>query len=226
MMDMIVKLAEEKYIFKYQETKSYSEAVLKLWEEHLNEEMISHGSQEWRNERYWNEECDMVLKYYNKTLQFVYQNYSKKKVKPGQTPFMSLDELSMICSQMGLDQMEHWPATESLFAYNLAMQTQVDELCSDRIFQMSITEFYEAVARLAEKASFLPLPGAPGVQNVDDESEWPLIKRKDLKLGYKMEGFVIKMLQFCTTPTQRSTQPHYEKSIFWVDPDDSEYEED
>lgn len=55
---------------------------------------------------------------------------------------------------------------------------------------MSVVEFYEAMARLAEKACFMPLEGAPGIENMDDEAEWPLQKRRELKLAYKMEGFV------------------------------------
>lgn len=34
-MDMIVRLAEEKYINKYKYTKNYFEAVESLWNEHL-----------------------------------------------------------------------------------------------------------------------------------------------------------------------------------------------
>lgn len=34
-MDLIVKLAEEKYILKQQITKNYAEAVKKLWTENL-----------------------------------------------------------------------------------------------------------------------------------------------------------------------------------------------
>lgn len=43
---------------------------------------------------------------------------------------------------------------------------------------MGLVEFYEAVARLAEKACFMPLEGTPGIENIEDEAEWPLQKRK------------------------------------------------
>lgn len=41
-----------------------------------------------------------------------------------------------------------------------------------------MVEFYEAIARLAEKACFLPLEGIEGVENLEDEAAWPLAKRK------------------------------------------------
>lgn len=81
---------------------------------------------------------------------------------------------------------------------------------------MTMVEFYEAIARLAEKACFLPLEGIEGVENLEDEAAWPLAKRKyiskkhkiffiifniykliyikrELHLAYKMEGFLMKM---------------------------------
>ncbi|KRW99368.1 hypothetical protein PPERSA_02480 [Pseudocohnilembus persalinus] len=223
-MDIIYKLAEEKYIQEYKTTKSISEAIKMLWDEHLKEEMTSYSSQVWRIQRYWNEKCDTVLKGYKKIIDNVYKDYSKKKVKPGQPPFMCLDELQNICIQMGLDELDHWSSSEHLFSFNLSMMTQVDELCSDRIFQMSLVEFYEAIGRLAEKASFLPLEGVPDLENLDNESKWPLSKRKELPLGYKMEGFIMVMLQRCCSPLFKQNMPKYNKSIFWVDPDESDYD--
>mmetsp|Transcript_6520 Transcript_6520/g.891 ORF Transcript_6520/g.891 Transcript_6520/m.891 type:complete len:85 (+) Transcript_6520:63-317(+) len=84
MMDILVKLAEEKYILKYKSTKIYAEAVKSLWDEHLFEEVNKYNSQKWRNDKYWVEECDIVLKNYRRGIEFVYLNNSKKKVKPGQ----------------------------------------------------------------------------------------------------------------------------------------------
>ena len=38
-------------------------------------------------------------------------------------------------------------------AFNLSMMVQIDELNSDRMFQMSFVEFLEALARMAEAVS-------------------------------------------------------------------------
>jgi NLR family CARD domain-containing protein 3 len=65
---------------------------------------------------------------------------------------MSLDEFQEIFKQADL-------MTESIVekdlksAFCISMMTQVDELNSDRIFQMSVLEFMEALARVADKLS-------------------------------------------------------------------------
>lgn len=42
-----------------------------------------YDPQVWRNNRYFNESCDTVLKAYKKIIDHVYKRFSKKKVKPG-----------------------------------------------------------------------------------------------------------------------------------------------
>ena len=61
---------------------------------------------------------------------------------------MSIDEFNGVLQQTGLYE-EDGPV-HYLSAYNNAMQTQIDELWTDKIFQMNIYEFYEAIARVAE----------------------------------------------------------------------------
>jgi len=47
------------------------------------------------------------------------------------------------------------------------MMTQIVEMSSGRIFQMSLLEFYEAIARLAEEAN---LPPGSGLYSEDELS--------------------------------------------------------
>ena len=85
MMELIVRIAEEKYINKYQKTKNYFEAVEMLWEDNLIAEFsnLKYDTQIWRNERYFNEDCDYCLKNYKRIIDYIYKKYSVKKVKPG-----------------------------------------------------------------------------------------------------------------------------------------------
>lgn len=83
----------------------------------------------------------------------MYNKYSQKKVNPGQKKFMCLDEAIDICKLSELFQKTSLQEVDICQCYNLAMQTQVDELTQQRIFQMSSLEFYECMARIAEKAS-------------------------------------------------------------------------
>ena len=151
-LEVWVRMAEQKYITSGNIT-SYAEAVEKILEEHLLPFITSndtlYNAQKWREDRYWNEECDTVLKSYLPILQGLYKRYSGLKSKPGQKKFTSLEELNKLAtdSQILNDNLVDRDVT---IAFNLSMMTQVDELNSDRIFQMTFIEFVEALARVAE----------------------------------------------------------------------------
>lgn len=62
-----------------------------------------------------------------------------------------------------------------MLAYYLSMQTQIDELSSDKHTQMVFVEFIEALARVAEKASLVSLNSKEFVDYTYDERfELPL----------------------------------------------------
>lgn len=74
------------------------------------------------------------MKFYRQALETLFEMYSKKKVKPGQRPFMCLQELQDLCLHIGLSQEPTFGSNIPLFAFNKAMMTQTDEINSDRIF--------------------------------------------------------------------------------------------
>ncbi|CAD8053199.1 unnamed protein product [Paramecium primaurelia] len=148
-LEMFVRIAEDKYI-KNGIAKSFEEALQWMWNDHLKEEFNKYNTQIFRDTKFWNEQCDLCMKHYKTILDSIYIRYSVKKVKPGQKPFMSLQELQEMCAHIGLNQIETFGPNIPLFAFNKAMMTQIDELNSDRIFQMSFVEFLEAFARIAE----------------------------------------------------------------------------
>ena len=69
-------------------------------------------------------------------------------------------------------------------SYNLSMMTQIDEITKNRHMQMSLIEFYEALARLSEAYSPYPI----GCENEPDI--WTLEKRENLPLYVKLESFI------------------------------------
>ncbi|EGR29347.1 leucine rich repeat protein [Ichthyophthirius multifiliis] len=220
LMEALVRISEEKYILKYQRCNTFIEAIKLFWEENLEQIFVEkYNSQKWRTERYWNEECDYCLKNYKKIIDYVYKKFAKQKVKPGQPPFMCLDELIRIVSLAGLTEDEHFGSTVCYFAFNLSMMTQIDELQSDRIFQMSQVEFYEALARIAEEAS---LPVGPGVY--EENYEWTWEKRKEQILGYKIEGLILKIFDTVCDAGFKSQYPKITKSFFVKIDDSDEYE--
>ena len=71
---------------------------------------------------------------------------------------MCLDELNDICKILSLYN-EKFAEKDMNLAYNLSMMTQIDEINNNRIFEMSLVEFYEATARIADKISLPPYGG-------------------------------------------------------------------
>lgn len=96
----------------------------------------------------------MVLLKYRSLVVKLFELYSVKNVKPGQKKFVCPTELMDLAKHSelfvkGTQFMEN----DVNVCFNLAMMTQVDELTSDRIFKMSPLEFYEALARIADRVS-------------------------------------------------------------------------
>ena len=84
---------------------------------------------------------------------------------------------------------------------------------------MNIYEFQEALARVAEEAC---LPPGIGIYNQD--YEWTMDKKKKLPLHYKLEGLVLQLLKYCTDKYFKKTYPVLEKSVFYKDPNESDFE--
>lgn len=151
-LEIWVRLAEQKYITSGTIT-SYAEAVEKILNDHvlpyihLNDP--HYNAQKWRETRYWNEGCDTVYKSYLPVVQALYRKYSGMKTKPGQRKFTCVDEINKLVTDAELLN-DTLVERDIVVLFNQSMMTQVDELNSDRIFQMSFIEFLEALARIAD----------------------------------------------------------------------------
>jgi hypothetical protein len=185
-MEIFVRIAIDKYI-KSEICESYAEAVDKMLKENLLPVFANYDTNKWRWGRYLNEECDNVFKAYLPIIQTVYKANSKKNVKPGQKPFMCLEEFQEICANAHL-LTDSFTTREIDICFNLAMITQVNELDSDRHFQMSFVEFLEALGRAADLAKY-PDPVIPGVE--------PKPANKDMLLYQSLENMMPRLLGLC-----------------------------
>ena len=110
---------------------------------------------------------------------------------------MCLDELKEICSIAKLFDIPSFIERECNISFNLSMMTQVDELDSDRIFQMSFIEFLEAVARIAEKVNIQV--AASSVESVSSPSQ-------GMALALKMEGLILHVLRHLHIDVNRNNR--------------------
>lgn len=112
--------------------------------------------QKWRDTRYWNEECDSVLKKYKGVIDGVYGKYSGAKSLPGKKPFVSLDEFRKLCIDAGLLD-DKFVERDLNICFCSALMTQVDELNTDKVIEMYWVEFIEAISRAAEICDLYPI---------------------------------------------------------------------
>lgn len=55
-----------------------------FYDEHMKDKLAEWEENIWRDNRYFNKECDLCLKFYQKILDNLYKQNSKRNVKPGQ----------------------------------------------------------------------------------------------------------------------------------------------
>ena len=153
-LEGLVRMADQKFIGNGL-APNFPEAIKMLMNENVKPCISKFDHQKWRVERYWNEEVDAVIKSFMPVFRGAYKKYSGMKTLPGQRKFMCLEEFYRIVNDMGLLNDNCGERDATLF-YSLAMMTQVDELESDRIYQMQFVEFLEAFSRIADKFSAAP----------------------------------------------------------------------
>ena len=56
--------------------ESYFEATDNMWKMHLSQIFSKNDLQQFRTDKFWNEENDMVLKHNQKLLEFLFKKYS------------------------------------------------------------------------------------------------------------------------------------------------------
>lgn len=81
-------------------------------------------------------------------------------MKPGQQRHASLDEFILLCSSSGFLENPNFSPSCPLFSFNKSMMTVVEELNKDKPFEMNLVEFYEALGRIADELSLVPLKGS------------------------------------------------------------------
>lgn len=128
-------------------------------------------TQKWRDERYWNEECDNLLKSHYPLFDYIFKHYGCGYLKPGEKPFMMVDEFQKFFVTTGLIS-NTFVERDIFISYNNAMMTQVDEISKEKHIKGNLIEFIEAFCRACEKLSLPPL------NDDDDGKEMTEIERQ------------------------------------------------
>jgi len=146
--------------------------------------------------RLWNEECDLVFRYYLPLIKQLYEKFSGKLSKPGQPKFMSMEELNAMLLNAGVCD-EFFGQREIGIQFNLAMMTQVNEYEQERHIRMSLTEFIDVFGRVADKLSFDPNNEESGLEEMQAlKDEGMRVRVKKGHLAYKVERLCKRMLNY------------------------------
>ena len=113
--------------------------------------MDGYDSQAWRLQTLWKPANDLAFKHGIATLKRVYIKFTGKFATPSQPRYMSHSEFTDLITAAEVYS-ENFGYKACTLHYNLAMQTQVDEITVDfpKHLNMTFIEFVEAIARVAE----------------------------------------------------------------------------
>jgi len=164
-----------------------SEAIEKCLNENIVKTFENIDSHKWRLEKYWNEECDTVLKKYLPIIKELFKRYSGKYALPGKPKFVSMDEFIQMVNDTGVVD-ETFGAREIGILYNLSMFTQVDEIDEDRHTRMFLDEFMDALGRVADR---LAIP-SPYDKSPEEQSKEELVNMPTYK---KLKNFIEMLLK-------------------------------
>ena len=162
-LEIFVRLCLQKYVKSGaagEEGKKMSDAIKIMFERDLLPCFSRYDSHKWRKEKLWVEEVDLALKHGLHHLKEIYKKNCGKTAVPGAPKFMSLEEFTdLIVNANCLT--ENFGQKQIAVQWNLSMQTQIDEIESDKHLNMTFVEFIEALVRVAER---LEIPNL-----IDDE---------------------------------------------------------
>ncbi|CAD8097939.1 unnamed protein product [Paramecium sonneborni] len=155
LMEVLVRFCNDKYI-RSGLCQTMTEGLSQLQSQ--CKEFLSKfdSSQAWRKMRLWNEKCDILIHDRMPMIKCLYKYTCKLSKKPQQykydyvspQDFKDLLKLSnVICDELS--------ERECYLAYLQSMITQKDELFQPKHYQMTLYEFIEAIARIAEKVSVI-----------------------------------------------------------------------
>ena len=211
-LEMMVRVAGYAFMQAEKKFKTWEEAV----EHYINKYCEPYYKQYdqmhvWRESIAWREENDYILKKHMQIFDSVYNQYSGRKVLPGKKPQMCIDEFRSLVQDIGC--MHDIPEKMVSLVFCSSMMTQVNELTSDRIFEMSKVEFIEAFIRLGDKTSLCNLYYMIDREETEKRDPNEYIDRavRDKQaLGLKLEALLVRCMD---TVVPKSTMKAYKRPI-------------
>lgn len=186
-LEMMIRVSAL-YFLRNKKAATYTESAKLFIETFAMPCFSKYDSKPFRRKLYWKEENDYFYKSHKLILDNIWTKYSGLKTLPGNKKFMSLEEYRNLIIDCGCNKM--LKERDINLCYVLSFETQVNELTTTRIFEMSYIEFLEGVARQADRISLPSLyyKEEDEIKNLTDQ------EREKQPLCLKIEALLVKMM--------------------------------
>ncbi|CDW83691.1 UNKNOWN [Stylonychia lemnae] len=144
------------------------ETIVESINKFLNDEFLPQSKcdrtmQEWRDKRFWNEQCDNFLQNHYDLFRHIYEKFAGKSQRQGRkfinhqpNTLMNLEDFKQfICQANLLNDM--FKEEDIAVCFNQAKLLHVDEIYNDNHIKLTFDEFLEAFARVCDQASHSPM---------------------------------------------------------------------
>ncbi|EAR89295.2 hypothetical protein TTHERM_00371100 (macronuclear) [Tetrahymena thermophila SB210] len=149
-IEILVRIAHEKY-----PQMKYAEAFTYYFENDLKEHFILYQiAQDWRTNKYWKKEIEHEIKNEIQMIKPIYDSLVQKNPACYQSSIKYVDLVTF--SDFIVNKICHLhPLNQALeiqirSAFQMSLQTSIDELSSMQYKQMGLLEFIEAIVRISE----------------------------------------------------------------------------
>jgi hypothetical protein len=218
-MMLLVKIAKDKY-FRTKQIPSIVDAVDYSFEHHYDFYLNQFNNHSWRQERYYNEKVDNILKAFIPIFDAVFYSYAPQQIMGRKDSFwLTLEGYTNLCNNL-LD--SDFPVKDLPVLFNLSMRLQTNEINFDKHYNMVFPEFLEAICRFIDKLS--PIP--PG----EDPAKWDMKRRQAQPLETKIETMIPQLIRLISgaykNVRDKFSMPEREEDtgLFKIDYDNPLYE--
>ena len=175
-LELLVRVCQAKFVLTKNLT-GICEAVKKGFEENFSSKLANYDASIFRTSKYYNKYVDSVYKSNLGMLKEVYTAYSGLKTLPSKKKFTSLEEFRSLCSDSGLFNTA-LDDKQAVMSFYLSLSTCVDEINSDKMFEMYFEELLEGIARVSDIAGTGLARNESEQKELDEGNEQILLAKK------------------------------------------------
>ena len=181
---LLVKIAKDKY-FKTKQIEKLTDAIEYAFVNNYENYLNTYDNNKWRIERYYLEVIDNFIKAHIPIFDAVFNSYAQPQIKgKNDACWMSLDNFTKLCNEI-MD--EDFPVKDIPIVFNISIKLVIDEIHSDKQYNMIFPEFLEAISRFIDRLSPVPIG--------EEKLKWDMNRRKSQTLLKKLETMIPRLIK-------------------------------